>query len=76
MSPLSIFHVQVYWPGQRLLIIRLLVLGHRLCAGVAQSLIQIMSVAANVLAVQVDVGARILPSQKSPNLMCIDRKTT
>jgi hypothetical protein len=35
------------------------VLEHRLCAGVVQSLIQNMSVAANVMAVQLVVGAWI-----------------
>ena len=59
MSTLSIFHVVVYWREKGLLIIRLLVLGHRLCAGIVYSLIQSTSVAANVLVVQVDVGARI-----------------
>lgn len=59
MAPVSIFHEQVYWRGHRLLIIRLLVLEHRLCVGVVQSLIESMSVVANVMAVQVVVGARI-----------------
>ena len=34
-------------------------LEHQLCVGVVQSLVQSMSVAANVMAVQVVVGARI-----------------
>ena len=38
--------------------------------GIVQSLTQSMSVAANVLAAQIDVGARISANAKSPNLMC------